>query len=165
MHPFGQGGVALRPCDSRNPLSCEGRLCLGPGWGAVPVGGVASRIPPYEEVLFMPNVVLDVAVALRLWTDAVRCARVRRTGRGEAACMLRAISVCIADMGDLSHHYHFASRRSSHVARRLYTYTYCLGGFLLLRLNPGPRFRLCALTPGRRPFHLAKLLYLFNLEI
>ena len=111
----------------------------------------------------MPNVVLDVAVALRLWTDAVRCARVRRTGRGEAACMLRAISVCIADMGDLSHHYRTSRLASqlARVARRLY----CLGGFLLLRLNPGPRFRLCALTPGRRPFHLAKLLYLSNLEI
>ena len=76
--------------------------------------------------------------------------------------MLRAISVCIADMGDLSHHYHFASLVAARTSLVGYT---VVGGFLLLRLNPGPRFRLCALTPGRRPFHLAKLLYLFNLEI
>ena len=83
----------------------------------------------------MPNVVLDVAVALRLGGlgRGPLCARVRRTGRGEAACMLRAISVCIADMGDLSHHYR-TSRLASQLARRtsLVGYTvsedfYCYG--------------------------------------
>ena len=81
----------------------------------------------------MPNVVLDVAVALRLWTDAVRCARVRRTGRGDGrrACRARDLRVCIADMGDLSHHYR-TSRLASQLARSLVGYTvsedfYCYG--------------------------------------